>query len=108
MNLYTGDSFLHVLKKADVTPIYKSGDTLNPLNYRPISITPALSKVFERLLANQINDYVKGPLHKNNLLSKNQFGFRKGHSTADALMYAVESFRNDIDNGMFVAGAGAC
>ena len=93
--------FPQELKKADVTPIFKSGDTLNPINYRPISITPALSKVFERILAKQINDY----LQRNNLLSETQFGFRKGHSTTDALLYAVESFRSSIDDGMYVAGA---
>ena len=45
-------------KKARVTPIHKSGDTSDPTNYRPISILPILSKVLERLVFNQVYDYV--------------------------------------------------
>ena len=61
------------LKRADITPLFKKGDIDDPLNYRPISLTPALAKVFESVIKQQIDEYV----HKNALLSKTQFGFRK-------------------------------
>ena len=51
-------------------------------NYRPISILPIVSKVFEKVLYGQLYDYFV----VNNLLSQNQFGFRQFHSTASALL----------------------
>ena len=65
--------FPSLLKLANITPIHKKGDTENTLNYRPISITPILSKVLETLIKDQIEEH----LSKDNLLSKTQFGFRK-------------------------------
>ena len=49
--------FPEILKEAYVTPIYKKGDRLTAENYRPISVTPTLSKVFERLMLNQMTEY---------------------------------------------------
>ncbi len=74
------------LKKAQVTPVFKKGDLTDPTNYRPISITPSLSKVFERLMQSQINEY----LNKHKLLYTHQYGFRKGRSTKDGLLYINE------------------
>ena len=67
------------LKRAHVVPIYKNGDAEEPNNYRLISITSALSKVFEKLICNQILEH----LERNNLLSQIQFGFRARYSTTD-------------------------
>ena len=86
--------FPRSFKLAEVIPIHKKGSATDPSNYRPIAITCALSKVFERLLLNQTNDY----LHKHNIMCPTQFGFRKGYSTHDALLYAVETWRFEIDN----------
>ena len=61
--------FLSILKKGLITPLYKKDDPLNPLNYRPIAITSSLSKIFEKLLQNQINQY----LSSDKLLSPPQF-----------------------------------
>ena len=60
------------LKKAIVTPIFKIGENSLPENYRPISITSSLAKVFECLLREQTLEY----LEKFGLLSNTQFGFR--------------------------------
>ena len=87
------------LKKAIVTPIYKKEDPELPENYRPISITGALSKVFEKLLYKQINEY----LISQKLLSNTQFGFRTSYSTIDAILYCTEAFRKAIDNNITVA-----
>ena len=87
------------LKKAIVTPIYKKEDPELPENYRPISITVALSKVFEKLLYKQINEY----LISQKLLSNTQFGFRTSYSTIDAILYCTEAFRKAKDNNKTVA-----
>ena len=79
---------------ADIIPIHKKGDTTDPTNYRPIAITCTLSKVFERLLMKQMNDY----LHTKHMICPTQFGFRAGFSTHDALIYATDSWRLDADN----------
>ena len=75
------------LKQAHVIPIYKKGDNEDPDNYRPISITSSLAKVFEQILREQMNEY----LERNNLLGPLQFGFRAKYSTTDALLYATEN-----------------
>ena len=68
------------LKIAKVLPVYKKGDKNDYGNYRPISLLPAFSKIFERVMYNQINNFVE----TNNILYVNQFGFRTGKSTSDA------------------------
>ena len=67
---------------ARVTPLYKNGQRNIPGNYRPISVLPAISKIMEIILYNQLYNY----LTKFGLLSNSQFGFRKSHSTATALL----------------------
>ena len=67
------NKFPSLLKLANITPIHKKEDTENPLNYMPISITPALTKVLEMLMKDQVEEH----LPKYNLLSKTQCGFRK-------------------------------
>ena len=81
-------------KLADVTPIFKKGDPSIAENYRPISITSAMAKVFEKLLLIQVNEF----LHKEKLQTPYQFGYRKGYSTQDALLYATETWRKCADN----------
>ena len=87
------------MKHALVTPIYKKGDREDPCNYRPISITPALSKIFEKVLRKQMNEY----LEENQLLRETQFGFRVRFSTTDALLYATETIRKYLDDSENVA-----
>ena len=87
------------LKKATVTSIYKREDPELPENYRPISITWALSKVFEKLLYKQVNEY----LIPQKLLSNTQFGFRTTYSTIDPNLYCTEAFRKAINHNKTVA-----
>ena len=63
------------LKIAKVLPIYKSDDKHLIQNYRPISVLPFFSKIFEKNILNHL---------ENNILYDNQFGFRKNHSTTHA------------------------
>ena len=68
------------LKYANITPIYKSGDRSDVANYRPISLLPAFSKIFERSMYSRLNQH----LQANNILATEQYGFRKGLSTEQA------------------------
>ena len=97
----TEGKFPNHLKQAYVTPIFKKGDCEEPNNYRPISITPALSKIFEKIMRDQITFY----LNKNNILSSTQFGFRSKFSSADALLHATENIRKKLNDNEYVAAA---
>ena len=90
-------SFPDEWKVARVLPLYKSGHRNIPGNYRPISILPVISKIMERLLYDQLYDY----LTKNEILSDNQFGFRKFHSTATSLLDSTNSWYVNMDRKMF-------
>ena len=76
-------------KKARVIPLFKKGSKLDPNNYRPVSILSTLSKVLERLVLEQINDFIS----KNNILFEFQSGFRRVHSTDTCLVYLTDLIR---------------
>ena len=82
------------LKVADITPTFKKDDRLLKSNYRPISILPTLSKIFEKILYMQIYEYF------NDIFSKYLCGFRKGHSTQHCLLFMLEKLRKYLDNGL--------
>jgi len=83
--------FPSCLKLARVIPIHKNGDHKSLNNYRPISTLSFLSKIFERLMFKRLQSFISA----NNIINCNQFGFRQGSSTSDAiaefLNYAYES-----------------
>ena len=83
------------LKIAKVVPIYKSEDENIFNNYRPISILPALSKVFEKIIFNQTYSY----FDDHNLFFGNQYGFRKKHSTELAVLEVIDRITNQLDKG---------
>ncbi|KAG7305636.1 hypothetical protein JYU34_009730 [Plutella xylostella] len=87
--------FPKALKMSVITPIHKSGDKTIFSNYRPISLLPTLSKVLEKILYSQLTSY----LEKQNILSANQFGFRRGKSTADAVSNLTEQVVDALDVG---------
>ncbi len=86
LSFQTG-AFPASLKKAKVTPIFKKGDPLSTQNYRPISVLPAFSKIFEKAYLIRIVNF----LERHALLSTNQFGFRSGKSTVDAVVRLVDA-----------------
>ena len=85
--------FPNKLKLAKLVPIFKKGDTSFPENYRPISLLPAISKVFEKVVFNQFYEY----FISNKLLSNNQYGFRKLHSTEHAVLHFVDRIITELD-----------
>ena len=80
------------LKRAHELPLFMKDDPQDPINYRPISLTGALAKIFGILFRDQILAY----LEKNKLLATTQFGYRKKVSTTDALLYCTEKIRYDL------------
>ena len=83
------------LKISRVKPLFKSGDPLQFNNYRPVSLLPSLSKIFEHVIFDQIMCY----LTENSLLSSEQFGFRPGHSTELAALRMVDHIIKQMNNG---------
>ena len=73
--------FPQAMKKAKIIPLHKGDSVLNVSNYRPISILPIFSKIYERLIYNRLIDY----LETNKILSELQFGFQKNKSTEQAV-----------------------
>ena len=87
-------------KTAKVVPIFKTGKSDDAQNYRPISILNNLSKIFEKLMSNRMVDF----LNKNRILYENQFGFRKGHSTVDAIFSSLNMIRAEKGNKNYALG----
>ena len=83
-------------KLARVSPIYKKGKKDDQNNYRPISVIPVVAKIFEKLVHEQLYNY----LNDNDLLANCQLGFRSLHSTLTALLEATENWPLNIDNGL--------
>ena len=81
------------LKKADIAPVHKKKSELSKVNYRPISILPNISKVYERYLYDQMSEFF------DNIFSKYQCGFRKGYSEQHCLLVMIEKWRKVVDNG---------
>ena len=85
--------FPTVLKYADVRPAFKKDDETDKENYRPISILANLSKVYERLMYDQMCTFF------DQIFSKLQCGFCKGFSAKQCLIYMIEKWRTCIDIG---------
>ena len=86
--------FPEALKIAKVKPLYKKGDNFCLNNYRPISLLPTISKIFERVMFTQLYSY----LNAHNLLSEQQYGFRSQHSTELACVKLVDYITTEMDN----------
>ena len=89
-----------VFKISRVTPIYKSGEVTDTGNYRPIATLSSFSKVLERLIYNQLYQF----LEKNDIIYKYQFGFRKGYSTEQAILEITDNLNSAIDNKQITCG----
>ena len=76
-------------------PLFKNGDTSNINNYRPISILPSISKIFEYVIFHQLFDYMS----HNALFCHEQFGFRVGHSTELASLQLTDYIMKQMDQG---------
>lgn len=91
--------FPDALKVACVIPIFKKGNKDDLGNYRPISLLPIISKIFEKVIKNQIVNYLE--THK--LLNEYQYGFREKLSTSDAILRFTENTLECFEKGMYSA-----
>ena len=97
-NCVDSGSFPECFKTAEATPTYKKGKRTGKTKYRPVSILSNISKIYERLMLDNMSDYF------NDVLSKFQCGFRKGFGTQNCLLYMMETIRKTRDNqGVFAA-----
>ena len=92
--------FPDTLKIARVTPIFKDGEKELFQNYRPISVLPSFSKIFERVVFNRLISY----LDSNKIICNNQYGFRKNHSTYMSLIDIYDKISMAIDKSEFSIG----
>lgn len=86
-------TFPRAFKKSIIIPIHKSGDKQTVSNYRPISILPALSKIFEKVLNVRLMSF----LNKYDLLANEQYGFRAARSTEDAVINLCNTVSEALD-----------
>ena len=89
---FSNSQFPDKLKIADVVPVFKNKDATVVNNYRPVSVLPAPSKISERLLQDQLTDFISDNL------SPYLCGYRKGYNCQYALIALIEEWRGKMDN----------
>ena len=89
-----------VWREAIVRPVYKSkGERSSPLNYRPISLTCGTSKLMERMVCREIQNF----LEKNSLSCQHQHGFISRRSCLTSIVTTLKDFQYAVDRGSFVS-----
>ena len=83
--------FPNCLKSASITPVFKKNTCKSTNNYRPVSVLPVISKMFERIICNQLSAFFE------DIFSKFQCGFRKGYSIQHCLLTMLESWKEAVD-----------
>jgi hypothetical protein len=97
---FTTGIFPQPLKIAKVIPIFKKGERDNLTNYRPNSILPYFSKIFEKSMYSRLYEFVK----TSDILFPSQHGFQSGHSPYMSLLSMQDRISNAIDNNEFSLG----
>ena len=85
------------LKIAKILPIHKAEAKNLSTNYRPISLLSILGKIFEKAISARFLKF----LDKHNVLTQNQFGFRKNRSTDQAVTEVYNNLLNNLENNMY-------
>jgi hypothetical protein len=85
-------SFPSQWKQAIVTPIHKGGDRNDLSNYRPISVLPVLSKIYERHILKSLSGYIR----TYDLISSSQSGFRANHSCTTAMQHMFSEWSDKL------------
>ena len=83
-----------------MTPVFKDGDPAVFGNYRPISVLPVVSKIFEKVMQSRLLSFLK----KQGSILASQYGFRRGHSTYMAILDMVENIRQAWENNEHCLG----
>ena len=92
--------FPNSLKIAKICPIFKNGDNRSLSNYRPISVLPSFSKIFEKAIYNRLLHF----LNSNNSITNCQYGFRRNQSTYMALLNMHDKITEAMDKNEYVLG----
>ena len=91
------NSFPRNLKQAQVLPIFKKKDPLDKQNYRPVSILPTISKIYERAIHDQLTTFF------DNIFSPFLAAFRRGFGCQTTLLRLVEDWKLALDQHKCVA-----
>ena len=83
-------------KVGNITPVHKKDEAADKENYRPVSVLPLFSKIFEKVIYDQLSLYLEKYL--NSLIC----GFRKVHSSQHALFKLLQAWQEDLDKSSFV------
>ena len=97
---FIAGNFPRVLKEALVLPLFKKGDATLVSNYRPISILPWLSKLYEKCLKSRLLSYICS----NNIIHPVQYGFQPGKSTQDAILHIIEKIYSNFNERLVTIG----
>ena len=97
-NSKNSNTYPHSLKISDVIPIPKTKEKISIKQYRPVSLIPIISKLFERNMFDQTSAYI------DKYLSSYLFGYRKGHNTEQCLMVMVETWKRALDKNSASGG----
>ena len=95
LSLQTGE-FPSGLKLAKVIPLYKGGNKQELSNWRPISLLPIFSKIYEKIIHRRLYEY----LDKLGILCDSQFGFRSKHSTSHAVHHLLDVINGALEKGL--------
>ena len=79
--IFNSVQFPKLWSKGLIIPLHKSGSECDPKNYRGITLLPIVAKIYSKVLANRLLDWCI----RNNILAREQFGFRPDHQTTDAI-----------------------
>ena len=86
---------------SEIRPIFKKGDKTQPGNYRPVSLTSVVCKIFESFIKKALNKH----LIENDILSKEQFGFVSGRNTIIQLIVTLNDWLQNLDDNIDVDAA---
>ena len=90
------NKFPGVMKYAEINPVYKKEDRLIKKNFRPVSVLPGISKIFENVINEQLVNYFQSIF--NEMLN----AYRKNYSCQSLLLKLIEESKSKIDDNMFV------
>ena len=97
-NIISSGVYPDILKIACVSPIYMKDERTDIKNYRPISCLPLINTIIEKLLHKRFIDY----LESNDILFPDQYGFRKNHSTSDAVLKLLDKIYDGYNRDQFL------
>ena len=91
-------TYSNKLKLGDITPVFKALESTLKKNYRPITVLTVVSKLFEKIMDKQANDFIE------KFLSKYLCGYRKEFNCEIAMVAMIEKWKKAKDNGEYAAG----